>query len=104
MTNEQMRVKIAESLGYDIGWGEMLTIEPDSDGDPSIVDHRPIPNYPEDLNACHAMEETLRGSVLRSYGRCLATVKGDHAADYDWHTTARQRCEAFLRVKGLYDQ
>ncbi len=65
--------------------------------------------------ACHEMEKTLKWEERKQYHGTLADVAGfsyseadtTEEANLDWtcrvcHATASQRCEAFLRVKGLW--
>lgn len=68
-----------------------------------------IPNYPEDLNACAEMERTLTIEESRKYEEVLEVVVNEAFIRNEscfvfpaWHATALQRCEAFLKVKGLW--
>lgn len=69
------------------------------------------PDYPNDLNACAEMERTLTKDECSKFHDQLienktphreAIANNHHAARWTWHASAPQRCEAFLRVKGLY--
>lgn len=126
MTNQQIRMAIAEFMGIesfhthywderddrryfictrcgeDVGWGEYsrnegVTLEPCSG-----TEH----NFPEDLNACHEAEKKLFGLLIRGfdasgiYWNALTNVAGKRI----WHATARQRCEALLRVLGKWKE
>lgn len=118
MTDEQLRVRVAELLGwrrstwreqgYSRGADGEVWLEKDSnicrplhaDDDPFKY---PFPDYPHDLNACHEMEKALLRTDDK--GRVLGTKWYTYA-----HTlsslvpfgqpiicaTARQRCEAFV--------
>jgi len=61
------------------------------------------PDCLHDLNACHEMEKVLTGDQQHDYECHLLRM------DYpDWeikvtHATAAQRCEAFLRTLGLWE-
>lgn len=46
--NEAFAVHVA---GLQVGYGEVLTIEPDKNGESSIVDHQPIPRFTESADA-----------------------------------------------------
>lgn len=137
MTNEEIRIKVAEAMG-------LFRIEPlrrttrKRNDDPNGVrlwycsehhggaaTYSEVPNYPEDLNACHEMEKSLVtvGEWI-SYMENLASVatiptngatawelvcKMSHSDQKGVlyglagfvHATARQRCLAYLKVKGI---
>jgi len=102
MTNDQIRIEVAKATGWTKhreGWHH------------SVLCHeggRPAPpDYPNDLNACHEMEAGLTGFDWHRFGMRLEDIMwdgrgSDRMAYPVWHSTARQRCEAFLRVKGLW--
>ncbi len=130
MTDQEINIKIAELCGYrkatdrdrtrgkyewvavnpiglEIGWSEDCEY------------HHCIPNYAADLNACHEFEETLdaltewhgeehHANAEEAYMGALSQVcKGQNQWSDDWqviHATARQRCEAFLRVHGRWEE
>lgn len=65
-----------------------------------------LPDYLNDLNPCAEMEKTLDAVQLEEYRRQLACFFTDHPDDgirFAIHATAAQRCEAFLKVKGLWE-
>ena len=105
LTNGELRIKVAESCGikgrfHSTGCG----VEFREDG----KDYwQRIPDYPQDLNAMHEVEEMLVGILLKygqeatcRYEYVLADVIGCHASTmFRWkllHATARQRAEAFV--------
>lgn len=125
LTDEEIRIKVAESRGWtreptDIqglyGW-----ISPQGgfagryhhpempepyEGDPSV------PNYPKDLNACAEFEATLTDEEQQEYFYQLNEEVGlvsprSPAWLLEWSVfklvtaTARQRCLAFLKTKGI---
>ncbi len=65
---------------------------------------RIIPDYLGDLNACAQFEKTLNEGEQREY--LFHLCKGQRADDGElWlavHKSAPQRCEAFLKTKGLW--
>jgi len=76
-----------------------------------VLDLGKIPNYPEDLNAMHEAEKTLEEKEWFRYHQEIAVQTGteNYSTAWEWrdrfaaiHATARQRAEAFLRVKGLW--
>lgn len=62
---------------------------------PEIVDV--VPDYLNDLNACHEMEKVLTPKQKLAYLKYLTDL--DHFGRF---ATAAQRCEAFLRTLGLW--
>lgn len=86
MTDEQLRIRVAELLEFDEVW--------EKDG--VIVDILDPPDYQHDLNACHEMEESLSQSKRGAYVRRL---RASGISDFGTCcATARQRCEAFVIV------
>lgn len=108
MTNEEMRIAIAEVCG----WKRCEThwVAPCGYG---RMDNQP-PNYPEDLNAMHKAESSLTprlcsgcrdiDEVRDFYTRMLQQVcwKDFHQTFIIAHATAQQRAEAFLRTIGKW--
>ena len=111
MTYERMRVAIAESCGWKVGRefcddGEFLR-------DPKrklALSACYCPDYPNDLNACAEFADHLRKTDRLAYSQycdeLLKIVAIDNSRNENesrnlCDATARQRCEAFLRVKGL---
>ena len=94
MTNEQINIKIAELCGWQ-------TSAPSWD-----VGRHDCPNYAADLNACHEFEKTLLTADSfcghwEEYSNRLVSLLG--CTDI-FHATARQRCEAFLRVHNQWEE
>ena len=58
-----------------------------------------LPNYPLDLNACAEFEATLTGAERFTYLVELNKLSGDEPSSV-W-ATARQRCLAYLKTKGI---
>lgn len=130
MTPEKIRIAMAEACGWTrVEWYEDNSGPPILHGFPPTQvgysatgdwqaitkEHTShVPNYPEDLNAVHEAEKTLdRVKDLlpeaapdapftqydRYWGELGATCKGDVV-----HATAAQRCEAFLRTVGKWEE
>lgn len=110
MTDEQINIAIAESLGFMRDkiadyWrkdGACFFIE-----DPHHL--RQLPNYTADLNACHEFEKMLDDELDLDYSQNLESVTGTRWSannSYDMSkyrsATARQRCEAYLRTIGKW--
>lgn len=98
MTDEQINIKIAELCGW-----KPQTLCTDYDGNPWPDSP---PNYAADLNACHEFERTLLTADSfcghwEEYSNRLVALLG--CTDI-FHATARQRCEAFLRVHNQWEK
>ena len=90
MTPEKQRIAIATACG----WTDTQII----DGKYGQTD---VPDYLNDLNACHEMEKTLRPITAARYHQLIQTrIK---SCDLAIGATSSLRCEAFLRVKGLWE-
>ena len=102
MTDEQMRIAIAEACG----WHEEKEPEGSAfatawwhhnDRYPSYL--MPLPDYLNDLNAMHEAEKSIDAGLLAKYTTELLKVCGGPMSVH--FATARQRAEAFLKTKGL---
>lgn len=119
MTDEQLRERIANLLGIErvqfnrdaillrmhngkvSAWGYRTS---DGPGAPSVD----VPDYPNDLNACHEMEESsIIFKSWRDTERWLDALeiavigrKAESRPDlsFVFRATARQRCDAFVEV------
>lgn len=96
MNNEQLRIAVAEALGWEFqdrqpirGW-----LSP-SGKFRSGHGRNVLPNWPEDLNACHEFEEGLTDIESCRYTQILC---GGEDAWRACHATARQRCIALLET------
>lgn len=105
MTDEQINIAIAESLGWKqcqhcATHGLKAWRYPTDDGCTDT-----LPNYTADLNACHELEKTV---MLNSHTRLnyLSWLgwENDYASTVFAcvHSTASQRCEAYLRAIGKW--
>jgi hypothetical protein len=99
LTDEEKRIKIAELCGWDCREAEVgFFYEPNGEIDPLGLDQ--VPDYLNDLNACHEFEMTLTpdGNL---FGYCckLSDIKVAEDGDrYTVRATAEQRCKAFVLV------
>ena len=106
MTDDEINSAIADACGWKAhdhpecmakkeGWimPERWIMRPDGE----LVFHHCIPNYCNDLNAMHEVEKTIlkNRNLWTNYFYALG-------ATIAWHTTARQRAEAFLRTLGRW--
>jgi hypothetical protein len=120
MTNEHIRIKVAEACGWkQIPKGKFYSGKWHA-GD--MWDFKDLPpDFPNDLDACAEMEKTLLNAERRVYIRHLNEIhplkpfkfidmelKDFVDVEMDIYmlvsATALQRCEAFLRVKGLWEE
>ena len=97
MRDDNIRLAIAGACG----WTKIK--RPLPMGDKQWCYTADLPDYLNDLNACHEMEGTLTEAQYIVYGSHLWDVlciekKGVRL----WHATARQRCEAFLKTIGKW--
>lgn len=119
MTNEQIRIAIAEKCGWvrlERSTG-IITKYPvdtarsaklwwlDSYGKVAYW----VPNYPEDLNAMHEAEKTIKGEdQVKYYYELLLAVTGRYTrleTDFNFlHATAHQRSEAWCRTFELWKE
>lgn len=130
MTNDEIRIAVAESMG----WGDIKrcgksSMQPSDTGaqlrgtkDDITSSERTyyfLPNYPLDLNACAEFEKTLEPFEWSDYTMAIRRIiqrdcnkpecyvpgsdRSQLIADFwFYHATALQRCEAFLRTRGLW--
>lgn len=103
MTDNDLRVKVAELCGWERGpkkeikcglWFPVMSCWHKKCDKDNWQDEPP--NFPHDLNACHEMEEALTSQQLYDYSEslwyeCAGFVEAVRA-------TARQRCEAFVKA------
>lgn len=113
MTDQEINVAIADACGY-------VKEEPFFDFNPRVVKNRksePLPDYCGDLNAMHDAEKTLTQEQCALYVEETCSIQAYDAADdeieelivfpceHKWfHSTARQRAEAFLRTVGRWTE
>ena len=99
MTPEEQRIAIAEACGWQVWHQENSVWLGES---PDGVEHVPIPNYLNDLNAMHEAEKvltTMQGVDYAGYlGKVVARAARKLGQHHVWHATAAQRAEAFLRT------
>ena len=103
MTPERIRIKVAEAMGWKHPeYGYMQNAWRESNGSWHFGS-----NVLDDLNACAEFEGTLTTEERHDYVRTLCSIM------CGWHSmpgfvttfaTALQRCEAYLRVKGLWEE
>ena len=101
MTDEQMRIKIAEACGWTPFEKHGLYLSRWTvwnKGNESKNLHE-LPDYLNDLNAMHEAEKMLRNqftTLEETYWRHL-----QHVQPHPIYATARQRAEAFIKTLGL---
>lgn len=119
MTNQQIRIAVAEVMGHvePACYGNLGWLSKAGHGKVEFV-----PNYPADLNACHEMEKVLTRKQRIEARWHLVQITDDNYDTWGPHeyntlgvwevsltdidaclnATARQRCEAFLRTLGKW--
>lgn len=98
MSDDEMRIAIAEHLGWkpDTRSGYFI-----NESKQEITPEWCLPNFPEDLNACHEMEKSLSNEQQkRLYVDHLAWLM--RKGEFTVMAPARQRAEAFLRCVGKW--
>lgn len=115
ITDEEIRIKVAEACGWEVISDTLCNVKPDKNGDPEIEPIAPLPNYPESLDACAEFEKTLTTEEQQEYFYQLNEEVGlvsprSPAWLLEWSVfklvtaTARQRCIAFLKTKEVQPQ
>jgi hypothetical protein len=64
-----------------------------------------LPDYLNDLNAMHEAEKILtyeQKNIYRRWLECLYRQEDESEHECEWHATAAQRAEAFLRTLNLW--
>lgn len=130
MSDITLRIKVAKALGYVwMKWGKrddppdvmhFLVIPRGNNGNFTPIEGDPppqcitsqalhdVPNFEENLDACAAFEATLSVNEWTPYLDILYRIVQDPHICQTSHAflyvtaSARQRCEAFLRTKGLW--
>lgn len=104
MTQEQKRIRIAEACGWKQCPTAMLHGFSPAGAWRQSSKHgvTSLPDYFNDLNACHEAEKTLTQFERSIYRDLLPSSFPGEPSAY-WHATAAQRAEAFGRAKGLWE-
>lgn len=103
MSPEAQRIAIAEACGWELRVHTYLDgslagrswVAPDGVG-------RNLPDYLNDLNACHEMEKVLTSNQWLMYDEHIYIIRVNELRG-GMHATADQRAEAFLRTIGKWD-
>ena len=108
MTDEQMRIKIAEAMGWTRHHMRPSETERHQKKWRYLSD---LPDYLNDLNACAEFEATLTDDELWEYSKLLMDYRqAANGFPLAWKSevlklqkaTARQRCIAFLKTLNLW--
>ena len=97
MTREKQRIAIATACGWT---ADSWCLTPSG-----WVFADAVPDYLADLNACHEMEKVLTHDQRIDHMEWLGLCDDDHGHKV-WsyvHSTAAERCKAFLRTLGLWE-
>lgn len=105
MSPEKQRIAIATACGWQ-NVAPVVVQNVKHQGDNITVgissDSGWIPDYLNDLNACHEMEKTLRPITAARYHQLIQTRL--KSCDLAIGATSSLRCEAFLRTLGLWEE
>ena len=105
MTNAEIRIKVAESLGMTGVWPGGYWNGRDASGKLIL-----IPNYPESLDACAEMVKSFTYEEADEFDDHLCDIckrdndLADNPAPWRFavtNATPLQRCLAYLKTKGL---
>ena len=105
MKPEEQRIAIAEACGWKPERTWLLAPNRMYGERPEDGCYMPLPDYLNDLNACHKMEDNIVGSGLAGssvdvkYHKQLAAICSTRPI---WNATAAQRAEAFLKTLSLW--
>lgn len=102
MKDQEINIAIAEVLGWKIMFEERGI--PPNWKTTAVEDAISCPDYCHDLNAMHEAESSIVTDQKMSYVEQLTPGFGFSLFRDLVHITARQRAEAFLRVKGLWKE
>jgi len=101
MTQEQKRIKLTESAGWEVIGLTLCNVKPDKNGDPEIEPIAPLPDYFNDLNAVQELEKVLTEDQYDEYRHHLGKAVG-----YLWRgifsATATQRADAIGKTLNLW--
>ena len=92
MTNQQINEAIATECGwtYYDGWHD-------------VKGREGLPDYCNDLNAMHEAEKIL--FTTNNWDACTyETTLQKETTSWAWHSTAKQRAEAFLKTIGKWEE
>ena len=113
MKDQEINIAIAEACGWKDIWVECAAvgIPPDSSSR-ARMEAKHIPDYCHDLNAMHEAEQTILDTEWGKYRDLVAEASYEMVKDIrplpKFHRPislpARQRAEAFLRVKGPWNK
>jgi hypothetical protein len=120
MTNTEINIAIAEACGWKktiemrsvvVGYDAEIPVEFWHSPDGRSACREWYPDYCHDLNAMREAEEQLpcafcgefEGELNRLAIESWQLGTGRGGLWPTWHATARQRAEAFLRTKGLWN-
>ena len=103
MTDEQQRIKIAETCGWtDFSRAKHEGAIQYGRKPLSCSDSWEVPDYLNDLNAMHEAEKVLTAEQRRSYVNCIFNLPVSEC-ESNTFATAAQRAKAFLRAIGKWE-
>jgi hypothetical protein len=105
MTDEQINIAIAESLGWDVFFDTLCNITPDHNGEPVIEPIEPLPNYTSDLDAMHeAMLLHPRKDLLRKFLYLEVLEDPTNTTNEPAWATAKQWAIAYVKSLGKWEE
>jgi len=111
MTEEQINIAIAESLGWKLHSElDETWCAPHQSDCPLVNELVPRPNYTTSLDACAEFEKSMDCTTCAIYSRTLRDKCDENppsdvsAENYGWHASPKDRCEAYLRTMNLWKE
>jgi len=94
LSDEEIQIKLAEFDGYKVFFTTTEMCDRLVAQHEGTLKEKPIPDYLNDLNACHELEkELLKKYPMRYWGYCRRLRRIESVM---YHATARQRCKAIV--------
>ena len=111
MSPEKQRIAIATACGLQ-NVAPVVVKNVTHQGDDRTVgissDSGWVPDYLNDLNACHEMEKVLMEKGVNAWWSYVAFINRHNPRPFGTetavHAAAAQRCEAFLRTLELWEE
>ena len=96
------KMKCGIEIWHETHYGTESNYEPFEGELVNYLNISDVPDYLNDLNACHEAEKVLTDEQTSAYITTLCLEVQPEPMLH--HATAPQRCEAFLRVMGLWEE
>jgi hypothetical protein len=102
MNSQEINMTIEKALGGYVASNGCVYRSKEAYDENMLCGGHPVRDFIYDLNACAEFEKTIKGHHLWGEYKRLLSVLCYTGIDYPVDATAAQRCEAFLKTKGLW--